>query len=403
MKRIACVCVGLLGFLAVWAQTQDATAVRTKIREIKLSERFIYCEGSSNTAQEEAVEMATVGLQAEANTLLTEMGKAKAEKTSVLQLVGGKQQVLTYQNGLFYKAFAFVPVGIVTGGEVSAEDLAATEQPATPETDATKKATAQKGEADTPVAKADADKQDEAKKGKAKKKEDKKGEAKPGFEIADAVKPAVVPVIPGKKKEQPDKAAAKDSVQVVAPEAGPAPVLEMKATPDAEKDSVKQAGLAQNLALSQEPLERQKSAAQGNTPDREYKVDVTVKEMMVKLEDMAEMRTKKRPDVPDLTKEPSPLDTTNPSTYQVLTTLLGLESYEGVMLYLDAMKDDGRLMFGKLSQLRNPEKVYYIIVKDGKLVTVLNKGGRERVNLKTNQPELITDYVGYGIIWLLIF
>lgn len=373
MKRIACVCVGLLGFFAVWAQTQDATAVRTKIREIKLSERFIYCEGSSKTAQEEAVEMATVGLQAEANTLLTEMGKAKAEKTSVLQLVGGKQQILTYQNGLFYKAFAFVPVGIVTGGEVSAEDLAATEQPATPETDATKKATAQKGEADTSVAK------------------------------ADAVKPTVTPVAPEKKKEQPAETAIKDSVQVVAPEAGPAPVLEMKATPDAEKEAVKQAGLAQNLALSQEPLERQKSAAQGNTPDREYKVDVTVKEMMVKLEDMAEMRTKKRPDVPDLTKEPSPLDTTNPSTYQVLTTLLGLDSYEGVMLYLDAMKDDGRLMFGKLSQLRNPEKVYYIIVKDGKLVTVLNKGGRERVNLKTNQPELITDYVGYGIIWLLIF
>lgn len=369
MKNIIVALVGLLCSAAVWAQAQDAGAVRTKIREVKLSERYVYSEGMSKVSAEEAAESAMLGLQTEANRILSEMGKEKAEKAPVLKLVDEKRMMLTYQMGTIHKAFVYVPISLVTGVEPEGADLASIDEApvaAQPE---------QQPVVEQPVV--------------------EQPKQQPVVEQPAEPVPAVVP--------QPELATTKDSVQVVEPVAEPAPVLEMVPTAEEKPDSVKQAELAHNMGLSQKPLEEQKQAQQGNTPDREYRVDTSVKETMIKLMDMAEMKTKTPPPVPNLTKEPSPLDTTNPATYQVLSTLLSLDSYEGVMLYLDGMKDDGRVMYGKLGALRNPEKVYFIIVKDGKLVTVLNKGGRERVNLKTNQPDLITNYIGYGVIWLLIF
>ena len=73
------------------------------------------------------------------------------------------------------------------------------------------------------------------------------------------------------------------------------------------------------------------------------------------------------------------------------------------MLYLNAMKEDGRLMYGKMSTLRSPEEAYLIIVKNGRLVTVLNKGNKQRVNLRTQQSEDVQRYKGYAVIWLKVF
>ena len=378
MKTLFIALIGLLCSAAVWAQAPDAGAVRLKIREVKLSERYVYSEGISQNNTQEATEAAKLGLLTEANRILAELGKEKAEKTPILKLVEEKQEVLAYQNGTLYKVFVFVPLSLVTGQD-SDSPVADTVE-ATPEVNPVVAQPEQKPEQQPVV-------------------EQPMGE-QPVEEQPVVNQPAepAQEVVP-----QPKPAAPKDSVQVVAPAEESAPVLEMVTTTEEKPDSVKQAELAHNMGLSQAPLEEQKRVEQGDTSDRDYRVDASVKESMIKLMDMAEMRTKTPPTVPNLTKEPSPLDMTNPMTYQVLTTLLGLDTYESVMLYLDGMKDDGRVMYGKLSALRNPEKVYFVIVKDGKLVTVLNKGGRERINLRTNQPELITNYIGYGVIWLLIF
>lgn len=349
MKNWIVVLIGLLCSAGVWAQAPDAGAVRSKIREVKLSERYVYSEGMSKNNAEEATEAAILGLQTEANRILSELGKEKDEKTSILQKVDEKREILAYQMGTIHKVFVYVPMSLITGTEPDEPVVASVEA--------------------TPVA----------------EQPEQKPEQKPEQQPEQKPEPQ-----PEQKPEQQ-------------PIAEPAPVLEMSPSAEEKPDSVKQAELAHNMGLSQEPLKEKKRAEQGDTPDRDFRVDTSVKETMIRLMDMAETKTKGPVAVPDLKKEPSPLDTTNPATYQVLTTLLGLDSYEGVMLYLDAMKDDGRIMYGKLSALRNPEKVYFVIVKNGKLVTVLNKGGRERVNLKTNQPDLITNYIGYGVIWLLIF
>lgn len=50
-----------------------------------------------------------------------------------------------------------------------------------------------------------------------------------------------------------------------------------------------------------------------------------------------------------------------------------------------------------------PERAYMLILKDGKIVTVLNKGLKERLNLKTQELESLQKYIGYGIVWFQIY
>lgn len=88
---------------------------------------------------------------------------------------------------------------------------------------------------------------------------------------------------------------------------------------------------------------------------------------------------------------------------QDVNAILGLGTYESVMLYLDAMQDDGRLVYGRIATLTSPETAYLIIVKDGKLITVLGQGKGERMNLKTHTMEPVQKYRGYAIIWMKTF
>lgn len=101
--------------------------------------------------------------------------------------------------------------------------------------------------------------------------------------------------------------------------------------------------------------------------------------------------------------EALPADTLPEKHQRVIGDLLALDTYEGVMLYLNAMKEDGRLMYGKMSTLRRPEEAYLIIVKDGQLLTILDRGDNPRTNLKTRQPEDLRKYKGYAVIWLKVF
>ena len=98
-----------------------------------------------------------------------------------------------------------------------------------------------------------------------------------------------------------------------------------------------------------------------------------------------------------------PADTLPEKHQRVIGDLLALDTYEGVMLYLNAMKEDGRLMYGKMSALRRPEEAYLIIVKNGQLLTILDRGNNPRTNLKTHQPEDIRKYKGHAVIWLKVF
>jgi len=98
-----------------------------------------------------------------------------------------------------------------------------------------------------------------------------------------------------------------------------------------------------------------------------------------------------------------PLETLPETHRRVVTDILALDTFEGVMLYLGGMKEDGRLMYGRINTLVSPEKAYLIVVKDGKLLTVLGRGTGERMNLRTGHADAIRNYKGHAVIWLKIF
>lgn len=118
------------------------------------------------------------------------------------------------------------------------------------------------------------------------------------------------------------------------------------------------------------------------------------------------------PVVADVVEKKEPAVQTNPvqidslidTRQRVIMDILAMDTYESVMLYLDGMKDDGRLIYGRMNTLRSPSEAYFIIVKDGKLQTVLDRGeNAERMNLKTHEAENVQKYKGYGVIWMKVF
>lgn len=99
----------------------------------------------------------------------------------------------------------------------------------------------------------------------------------------------------------------------------------------------------------------------------------------------------------------SPLESLPASSRDMLNTLLAKQTFKEAISYLYEMKEKGRMIYGRIKTMTSPENSYLAIVKNGQLVTVLNKGKAIRVNLKTNTPEPIANYIGYGIIWFQIF
>lgn len=86
-----------------------------------------------------------------------------------------------------------------------------------------------------------------------------------------------------------------------------------------------------------------------------------------------------------------------------LQEMLSLKTYKEVMAYLNREKGEGRAIYGRIKTMTAPAKSYLLVVRNGEMVTILDKGAGIRINLKTNQAESIRNYVGYAVIWFQLF
>lgn len=86
-----------------------------------------------------------------------------------------------------------------------------------------------------------------------------------------------------------------------------------------------------------------------------------------------------------------------------LQEMLSMKSYKEVMVYLNREKGEGRAIYGRIKTMTAPAKSYLLVVRNGEMVTILDKGAGIRINLKTNQAESIRNYVGYAVIWFQLF
>lgn len=88
-----------------------------------------------------------------------------------------------------------------------------------------------------------------------------------------------------------------------------------------------------------------------------------------------------------------------------LDRIIAMKTISQVQTYFVAEKKAGRMMFGKMDSVVNPEKCYLLIFsRDGKVVAVLNRGKDSRVNLTTGKAgDSHTNYPGHGVIWFLLY
>lgn len=325
MKTWLFIIFATLCTLQVVAQDNSTEAIKKEIRDIKLSEKYIYGEGTSAKSLEVAHSIAAEKIHVNILTLLTDEGYSSKDANARWEELQASLKCLEYHQGPLYKSFAYLPEVVLLKGisadeteapaEVVAENVIAEVQQA-------EQVVEEVAEVLPPV------------------------EEQPQQVVADTVaveQPVIEEVLPGVTEV--------DSVEV--------------ATPQIEVESVES-----------EPVEPTE------VPAEEFSLETAKPAQVVVNHPFDEM--------PDYHQ-------------RIIRELLDMDTYDGVMLYLDTMKEDGRIMFGRVNTLINPEQAYLIIIKDGKLVTILNRGKGERTNLKTNTPDLLNNYRGYAVIWMKIY
>lgn len=313
-----------------FAQNASNDSIRRQIREMKLSEEYVYAEANSTTSPSEAKQTASEKLYTNAVGLMSEHNKKKEEIESTWKTAEKETLLLEYQNGALYKVFVCIPKSLLI--EMPQKAAAITEEP---------------------------------------------------VDVSVVLQ---------------DTATVESSLETEIAEATP------------PNDSIMHAVARQLGTTSMPPRDP-------NVPgEKAFNLDDRTAALALEMLNMAEAGPQTQPDSLSDTKieteqaQPAapqpvtdPLENVSETTRRVLGDLLAMETYESAMIYLSAMKEDGRLMFGSLRKAIMLERSYLLIVKNGKVETILNKGAGERINLRTNQPESIKKYIGYGIIWLQVF
>ena len=82
-----------------------------------------------------------------------------------------------------------------------------------------------------------------------------------------------------------------------------------------------------------------------------------------------------------------------------IQNLLNLKLYDEVKPCLDAMKSEGNVLeYARYAKLSQPENYVLIIYNQQGEVEAILSDGAERVNLKTNLPDGVSNYSGRGAI-----
>lgn len=90
--------------------------------------------------------------------------------------------------------------------------------------------------------------------------------------------------------------------------------------------------------------------------------------------------------------------------HPIIGELLETKTYKELITLLDKKKEEGVLIYGRIKTMKSPEKSYLAIFnKQSEVVTILDKGTDERLNLKTNTADRLKNYGGNGVIWFQIF
>ena len=104
--------------------------------------------------------------------------------------------------------------------------------------------------------------------------------------------------------------------------------------------------------------------------------------------------------------EPEDITVSSPPTPAldpIVKELLETQTYKELISLLGQKKEEGTLIYGRIKTMRSPDRCYLAIFKKSEVITILGKGDKERLNLKTNTEDSLNNYKGHGVIWFQIF
>ena len=132
MKKTIFILITILAATASFAQDASNDSIRKRIREMKLSEEYVYAESGSITDFAEAKPAASEKLHAAAITLMTEHQKGKEELKSIWAKAEKQMLFMEYNNGALFKVFAYLPKSSLIEMQPKAETATSVETTSQP-------------------------------------------------------------------------------------------------------------------------------------------------------------------------------------------------------------------------------------------------------------------------------
>lgn len=332
MKKLSYLFILLLLPIVAFAQeaTEQDKENKEKIKEIKLSEDYVYADAVTEDNLSEAQQNSMDLLRANVNAIFAErFHMPKEDVEEIWDVIEDKCQNVTIKKGDLFRVFTYIMKDYLFPG---------------------------------------------------KKKKNVKNE-----ELAE-VKPSKDEILPD-EIEKVSEALVNDSLPTVAQNKIMNFVPETKpdATPEPEPQQTQDAGESEATEV---PVPVTTSVA------TEEPVTTTVITTPVT---QVEEPVAAEPE--DITVSSSSAPALDP----IVKELLEIQTYKELISLLDQKKEEGTLIYGRIKTMRSPDRCYLAIFKKSEVITILGKGDKERLNLKTNTKDSLNNYKGHGVIWFQIF
>ena len=332
MKKLSYLFILLLLPIVAFAQeaTEQDKENKEKIKEIKLSEDYVYADAVTEDNLSEAQQNSMDLLRANVNAIFAErFHMPKEDVEEIWDVIEDKCQNVTIKKGDLFRVFTYIMKDYLFPG---------------------------------------------------KKKKNVKNE-----ELAE-VKPSKDEILPD-EIEEVSEALVNDSLPTVAQNKIMNFVPETKpdATPEPEPQQTQDAGESEATEV---PVPVTTSVA------TEEPVTTTV--ITTPVTQVEE----------PVAAEPEEITVSSPSAPAldpIVKELLETQTYKELISLLDQKKEEGILIYGRIKTMRSPDRCYLAIFKKSEVITILGKGDKERLNLKTNTEDSLNNYKGHGVIWFQIF
>jgi hypothetical protein len=125
-----------------------------------------------------------------------------------------------------------------------------------------------------------------------------------------------------------------------------------------------------------------------------------LKEKAVEAAPLPEIPETAAPDEKSVDEQPATVD--KPDVPKIISDIMAANDMTALQTSLDGWKRTQQIMYGKVSTDINPAW-YIVVVADGKVKAVLDKGINSRRNFVTGETDDLKNYDKYNKIWLIIY